>query len=123
MVKVVLASVSIVLGAAACSSTAARQPLPPVWSASYAVPFDAMVGCLAAKPAGAFAVSAPDHPAGRRGGHRLHAGKHAAGGLDLYRPSMAGSGSQVIWRRPGNVGGLDWLDGEARTRADRCGNS
>ena len=28
---------------------------------------------------------------------------------------MAGSGSQVIWRRPGNVGGLDWLDGEARS--------
>ena len=40
-----------------------------------------------------------------------------------YTVRKAGSGSQVIWRRPGNVGGLDWLDGEAHTRADRCGNS
>ena len=46
------------------------------------------------------------------------------GRVDLYVVrQMAGSGSQVIWRRPGNVGGLDWLDGEARSRADRCGNS
>ncbi len=105
MVKVILASVSIALGAAACSSTA-PPPLPPVWSANYAVPFDAMVSCLSAKPAGAFAVSAPDLPAG-----------------SAYTVRQAGSSSQVIWRRPGNVGGLDWLDGEARSRADRCGNS
>ena len=61
MVKVILASVSIALGAAACAGTA-PPPLPPVWSAGYDVPFDAMVGCLAAKPAGAFVVSAPDLP-------------------------------------------------------------
>jgi len=121
MVKVILASVSIALGAAACANTA-PPPLPPVWSASYAVPFDAMVGCLSAKPAGGFAVSAPDLP---QDGVAVIAFTPAntPQARSAYTVRKAGSSCQVIWRRPGNVGGLDWLDGEARTRADRCGNS
>ena len=120
MVKVILASVSIALGAAACSSTQ-PPPLPPVWSAGYAVPFDAMVSCLAAKPAGAFVVSAPDLPQDGVAVIAFTPANTQAG--STYTVRQSGSGSQVIWRRPGNVGGLDWLDGEARTRADRCGNS
>ncbi|MEA2852880.1 MAG: hypothetical protein QOE02_2899 [Rhodospirillaceae bacterium] len=121
MVKVVLAAVSIMLAAAACSSSTAPPPLPPVWSASYAVPFDAMVSCLAAKPTGSFVVSAPDLP---QDGVAVIAFTPAnSQAASTFTVRKAGSGSQVIWRRPGSVGGLDWLDGEARTRADRCGNS
>ena len=61
MVKVALAAVSIMLGVAACSGSA-PPPLPPVWSANYAVPFDAMVVAWPRSLAGAFAVSAPDLP-------------------------------------------------------------
>jgi hypothetical protein len=110
MVKVILASVSIALGAAACSGTAP----PPL-------PFDAMVSCLSAKPAGAFLVSAPDLPQDGVAVISFTPANAQAG--STYTVRKTGSGSQVIWRRPGNVGGLDWLDGEARTRADRCGNS
>jgi hypothetical protein len=120
MVKVVLAAVSIMLGVAACGSSA-PPPLPPVWSANYAVPFDAMVGCLAAKPAGSFVVSTPELPQDGVAVIAFTPANSQAG--STYTVRKAGSGSQVIWRRPGNVGGLDWLDGEARTRADRCGNS
>jgi hypothetical protein len=120
MVKVILASVSIVLGAAACSSSA-PPPLPPVWSANYSVPFDAMVSCLAAKPTGAYVVSAPDLPQDGVAVISFAPANTQAG--STYTVRKSGSGSQVIWRRPGNVGGLDWLDGEARSRADRCGNS
>ena len=105
MVKVVLVSVSIALGAAACASTA-PPPLPPVWSANYDVPFDAMVGCLPQDGVAVISFTPSNSQAG-----------------STYTIRKAGSGSLVIWRRPGNVGGLDWLDGEARTRADRCGNS
>jgi hypothetical protein len=121
MVKVILASVSIGLGAAACSSTA-PPPLPPVWSANYAVPFDAMVSCLSAKPAGAFAVSAPDLPQDGVAVIAFTPANTPQAG-SAYTIRQTGSSSQVIWRRPGNVGGLDWLDNEARSRADRCGNS
>jgi hypothetical protein len=121
MVKVGLASVSIMLGVAACGSTA-PPPLPPVWSANYPVPFDAMVRCLAAKPAGAFAVSPPDLPQDGVAVIAFTPTNTPQAG-STYTVRQAGSSSQVIWRRPGNVGGLDWLDGEARSRADRCANA
>lgn len=121
MVKVILASASIALGAAACTSTA-PPPLPPVWSANYAVPFDAMVSCLSAKPTGAFAVSAPDLPQDGVAVIAFTPANTPQAG-SAYTIRQTGSSSQVIWRRPGNVGGLDWLDGEARSRADRCANS
>jgi hypothetical protein len=120
MVKVIPASVLIALGAAACASSG-PPPLPPVWSVGYAVPFDAMVSCLAAKPAGAFLVSAPDLPQDGVAVISFTPANTQAG--STYTVRQTSGGSQVIWRRPGNVGGLDWLDGEARARADRCGNS
>jgi hypothetical protein len=121
MMKVVLSSVSVLLGAAACSSSG-PPPLPPVWSANYAVPFPAMVSCLAAKPAGAFAVSPPDLPQDGVAVISFTPSNTPQAG-SAYTVRQSGSSSQVIWRRPGNVGGLDWLDNEARSRADRCGNS
>jgi hypothetical protein len=33
---------------------------------------------------------------------------------------MVGNVSQVSWKRFGSIRGLDWLDGEARKRADAC---
>ena len=94
MVKVILASVAIALGATACSGTQ-PPPLPPVWSAGYAVPFDAMVSCLAAKPAGAFVVSAPDLP---QDGVAVIAFTPAntAGRVDLY-------GSSIRQWQPGDL--------------------
>ena len=120
MVKVVLGAVSIMLGVAACTGTS-PPPLPPVWSATYAVPFDAMVSCLAAKPVGAFSVSAPDLP--QDGVAVIAFTPSNSQANSTYTVRQSGSSSQVIWRRPGNIGGLDWLDGEARSRADRCGNA
>jgi len=122
MVKLVLASASIMLGTAACASTAPPPPLPSVWSANYAVTFDAMVGCLSAKPAGAFAVSPPEFfQEGVAVIAFTPANTPQAG--SAYTVRRAGRGSAVSWRRPGSVGGLDWLDGEARSRADRCANA
>ena len=103
MVKVVLASVSVLLGAAACTSSA-PPPLPPVWSANYAVPFAAMVSCLAAKPAGAFAVSPPDLPQDGVAVISFTPTNTPQAG-STYTVRQSGSSSQVIWRRPGNVGG------------------
>jgi hypothetical protein len=121
MVKVVLAAVSIMLAAAACGSSTA-PPLPPVWSANYAVPFAAMVSCLSAKPAGAFAVSPPDLPQDGVAVIAFTPANTPQAG-STYTVRQSGSSSQVIWRRPGSVGGLDWLDSEARSRADRCANA
>ena len=117
MVKVVLASVAIMLGAAACSSTA-----PPAAAARLVGELHRAVrrhGRLPGGEAGRRVRRFP-RPTYPQDGVAVIAFTPAntAGRLDLYRPSMAGSGSQVIWRRPGNVGGLDWLDGEARSRAD-----
>ncbi len=121
MVKHVLGSVSIALGAAACSG-AQPPPLPPVWSTNYDVPFDAMVSCLSAKPAGAFAVSGPEFFQDGVVMISFTPAKVPQAGA-AYTVRRAGSGTQVNWRRPGNIGTLDWLDNEARSRADRCANA
>jgi hypothetical protein len=116
MAKIVPAMVSMALGVA-CSSP--PPPLPPVWSATYDVPFDAMVSCLAAKPAGAFAVSQPEF---FEDGVVTIAFTPAATpqAMSTYTVRRVGSGTQVNWRRPGSVGGPDWFDNEARSRANRC---
>jgi hypothetical protein len=93
--------------------------LPPVWSASYDVPFDVMVKCLSAKPAGAFAVSKPEFF--QEGVTRIAFTPAKTPQVDsAYTLRSSANGTVVIWRRPGSVGGLDWLDNEARSRADRC---
>jgi hypothetical protein len=116
-VKHVLACASLAL--ASCGGPATPPPLPPVWSASYDVPFDVMVKCLSVKPAGAFAVSKPEFF--QEGVTRIAFTPAKTPQVDsAYTLRSSANGTVVIWRRPGSVGGLDWLDNEARSRADRC---
>jgi hypothetical protein len=119
MISTALPPLCIVLAIAACSGSAAPPPLPPVWSATYDVPFDAMANCLSAKPSGDFTVSKPEffQDGVSRIAYRPAKTPQAESAYTLRRTA---SGTQVIWRRPGAVGGLDWLDTEARSRADRC---
>jgi hypothetical protein len=119
-VKQAIACAALALGVAACSgASSAPPPLPPVWSANYDVPFDAMVSCLSAKPASAFTVSRPEYF--QEGVTRIaFTPTKTPQAASAYTVRRAGNGTTVIWRRPGDVGGLDWLDNEARTRADRC---
>jgi hypothetical protein len=121
MVKLTLAAVFAAFASAACSS-AAPPPLPPVWSATYDVPFDAMVDCLSAKPTAAFVVSPPEFF--QDGVMRISfTPAKTPQAASAYTIRRAGSGTQVIWRRPGNAGEMDGLDKEARSRADRCASS
>jgi hypothetical protein len=120
MVRIGLTSVWAALAAAACSS--GPPPLPPIWSATYDVPFDAMVDCLAAKPAGAFAVSPPEFF--QDGVMRISfTPAKTPEAASAYTIRRAGNRTQVIWRRPGKVGDMDSLDNEARSRADRCASA
>jgi hypothetical protein len=123
MVKVFAVSVSIALAVAACANPQ-DLPKPDIWTVNYNVPFDAMVACLAAPPAGAFTTYAPGYM--QDGTARIvfipRDTPQAQSAYVVTR--MVGNVSQVSWRRFGSVSqGLDWLDAEARTRANRCGNS
>ena len=113
------ATVCIAVGVAGCNT---RPPAdPPVWSANYAMPFDAMVTCLSTNSDSAFAVSPTTGLGGIvRIGFTPTNAPQAASTYVIYH--LPDNGTQVNWRRPGNVGNLDWLDGLARTRADRCAN-
>jgi hypothetical protein len=118
-----MACTALAFGLAACSgSSSAPPPLPPVWSATYDVPFDAMVSCLSAKPSGAFAVSRPEYfqEGVTQIGFTPTKTPQAA---STYTVRRAANSTTVIWRRPGNVGEMDWLDNEARSRADHCAAS
>ena len=119
MVKKVFVSVAIALAAAACQ-TQQNQQQPDVWSANYNVPFDVMVACLAAPPTGAFQVYAPAYPeAGMARIVFIPANTPQAQSAYVVL-QMVGNVSQVSWKRLGSIRGLDWLDGEARKRADAC---
>jgi hypothetical protein len=77
-----------------------------------------MVKCLSAKPSGAFVVSSEFF---QEGVTRVSFTPAKTPQVDsAYTLRRTPNGTQVIWRRPGDVGGLDWLDTEARSRADRC---
>jgi hypothetical protein len=119
MVKNVLAPVVIALAAAACQ-TQQNQPQPDVWSANYNVPFTSMVACLAAPPPPGFQVYAPGYPeAGMARIVFIPANTPQAQSAYVVL-QMVGNVSQVSWKRLGSIRGLDWLDGEARKRADAC---
>jgi len=102
MSKYVVFPALLSLAAAACSSVdkLGSEPITPPkpvpsWSSVYTVPYDAMVACL----------SAP-----------------AARAESRYVVKRVPDGTiQVDWIRVGTVGGLDWLDVQARQRANRCG--
>lgn len=122
MVKKVLVSAAIVLAAAACQNQQDKQAQRDVWVTSYNVAFDVMVACLAAPPQSGFQVYAPGYPEAGMARIVYIPANTPQARSEYIVLQMVGNVSQVSWRRFGNVtGGLDWIDGEARKRADACG--
>jgi hypothetical protein len=120
MLKVALCgSVVLTIGLAACATP--PRPGPPVWSANYAVPFDTMVNCLVSSPTSGMTVSQP--VTGLGGIVTLSFIPNNVPQAQSYYAiyHLPNDGTQVNWHRAGDVGGLDWIDTEARTRANRCG--
>ena len=119
MLKKALATAVLATLAAGCQTTQ-NQPPPDVWNANYNVGFDSMVACLAAPPTGAFQVYAPSYPeAGMARIAFIPANTPQANSAYVVT-RMVGNNSLVSWQRFGQVRGLDWLDSEARKRADAC---
>jgi len=120
MVKKVFVSVAIALAAAACQ-TQQNQPQPDVWSTNYNVSFDVMVACLAAPPPPAFQVYAPAYPEAGMARIVFIPANTPQARSEYVVLQLVGNNSMVSWKRFGNTtGGLDWLDGEARKRANAC---
>lgn len=110
------------LATAACTTTSDTAKAPkPAWSSIYAVPFDSMVMCLS-QPAGeGFVVNLqPGSPPGQAS--VLFVPRSAPQAESRYDVRNQPDGTiRVDWVRIGSVGGLDWLDTQARQRANRCG--
>jgi len=128
MFKHVMIPALLSLAAAACSDVdkMASQPLTPAkpvpaWSSVYTVPYDAMVTCLAAPAASGFVVNI--EPSSAPGTTTvLYVPQSAPQAESRYVVKRVPDGTiQVDWLRIGTVGGLDWLDVQARQRANRCG--
>ncbi len=115
--RVVVAALALV--SAGCSTTQ-NQPTPDVWAANYNVGFDSMVACLAAPPTGAFQVYPPAFPEAGRARIAFFPANTPQANSAYVVTRMVGNNSLVGWQRYGQVRGLDWLDGEARNRADAC---
>ena len=118
----ILCVVLLASSVAGCS-TSKPQPVPPLWSAAYNVPYTVMADCLAAHPVGGFT-----------GIPRIQSDAGVAtvtlaqgDGMQMainYIIRRTGSGmSMVEWRRLLTVGGWEPIDAEAHARADACGNS
>ena len=122
MAKRLVASAAIVLAAAACQ-TQQNQPQPDVWTTNYNVPFDSMVVCLAAPPAGAYQVYAPGYPEAGMARIVFIPANTPQARSEYVVLRMVGNVSQVSWKRFGSIRGLDWFDGVARQRADACAAS
>ena len=120
MVKKVFVSAAIALAAAACQ-TQQNQPQPDVWTANYNVAFDVMVACLAATPQSGFQVYAPAYPEAGMARIVYIPANTPQARSEYIVLQMVGNVSQVSWKRFGSVRGLDWIDNEARKRADACG--
>lgn len=128
MFKHVLVPAFLSLAAAACStvdklgSEPIKPPKPvPAWSNVYTVPYDAMVTCLAAPAGDGFVVNI--EPSSAPGTTSvLYVPRSAPQAESRYVVKRVPDGTiQVDWIRIGSVGGLDWLDVQARQRANRCG--
>lgn len=120
MVKVFSVSAAIALAVAGCADQP-PQPTPAVWTTNYNVAFEAMVACLAAPPAGAFTSYAPAYPSAGVATIDFIPNTLPQARSQYVVTRMVGPVSQVSWRRFSATGGLDWFDGEARNRAERCG--
>lgn len=128
MFKHVMVPALLSLAAAACStvdklgSEPIKLPKPvPAWSSVYTVPYDSMVTCLAAPAASGFVVNI--EPSSAPGTTTvLYVPQSAPQAESRYVVKRVPDGTiQVDWIRVGTVGGLDWLDVQARQRANRCG--
>lgn len=128
MFKHVMVPALLSLAAAACStvdklgSEPIKPPKPvPAWSSVYTVPYDSMVTCLAAPAASGFVVNI--EPSSAPGTTTvLYVPQSAPQAESRYVVKRVPDGTiQVDWIRIGTVGGLDWLDVQARQRANRCG--
>jgi hypothetical protein len=128
MFKHVMVPAVLSLAAAGCStvdklgSEPIAPPKPvPAWSSVYTVPYDAMVTCLAAPAASGFVVNI--EPSSAPGTTTvLYVPQSAPQAESRYVVKRVPDGTiQVDWIRIGMVGGLDWLDVQARQRANRCG--
>jgi hypothetical protein len=126
MFKHVMVPALISLAAAACSTVdkMANEPIkppPPSWSSIYTVPFDSMVNCLAAPVGGGFVVNI--EPTSAPGTTTVsYVPQSAPQAQSRYVVKRVPDGTiQVDWLRVGTVGGMDWLDVQARQRANRCG--
>ena len=128
MFKHVMVPALLSLAAAACStvdklgSEPIKPPKPvPAWSSVYTVPYDSMVTCLAAPAGGGFVVNI--EPSSAPGTTTvLYVPQSAPQAESRYVVKRVPDGTiQVDWIRIGTVGGLDWLDVQARERANRCG--
>lgn len=128
MFKHVMVPALLSLAAAACStvdklgSEPIKPPKPvPAWSSVYTVPYDSMVTCLAAPAASGFVVNI--EPSSAPGTTTvLYVPQSAPQAESRYVVKRVPDGTiQVDWIRIGTVGGLDWLDVQARERANRCG--
>ncbi len=128
MFKHLMVTTLISLAAAACSTVdkMASEPIQPAkptpaWSSVYTVPYDAMVTCLAAPAASGFVVNI--EPSSAPGTTSiLYVPQSAPQAESRYVVKRVPDGTiQVDWLRVGTVGGLDWLDVQARQRANRCG--
>lgn len=118
MARRMIVSFLVIMSAAACA-TPAQQQKPPAWTATYAASFDAMANCLSRQERN-FAVSPQISQA--TGVATIGYNPQTAPQAEAqYTVRRTGPGSvEVSWRRFGNIGGLDWLDVEARSRADNC---
>ena len=128
MLRHVMIPALLSLAAAACSDVnkMANQPLTPAkpvpaWSSVYTVPYDSMVTCLAAPAGSGFVVNI--EPGSAPGTTTvLYVPQSAPQAESRYVVKRVPDGTiQVDWIRVGTVGGLDWLDVQARQRANRCG--
>lgn len=128
MFKHVMVPAFLSLAAAACStvdklgSEPIKPPKPvPAWSSVYTVPYDSMVTCLAAPAGSGFVVNI--EPSSAPGTTTvLYVPQSAPQAESRYVVKRVPDGTiQVDWIRIGTVGGLDWLDVQARQRANRCG--
>lgn len=128
MFKHVMVPALVSLVAAACStvdklgSEPINPPKPvPAWSSVYTVPYDSMVTCLAAPAGSGFVVNI--EPSSAPGTTTvLYVPQSAPQAESRYVVKRVPDGTiQVDWIRIGTVGGLDWLDVQARQRANRCG--
>lgn len=126
MMTRILCFVLLGSGVAACTTTGIAgkpQPNPPLWSATYNVPYTTMANCLAAQPVGGFTGVPRIQPDAGVATVTLALDDGTQMAIN-YVIRRIGSGTSVVeWKRLLTVGGWEPIDAEAHARADACGKS